>query len=43
LSTRSIYQTDRGNWRVTGGVDSDNDELTVVVDVEPDIIVVTLF
>jgi hypothetical protein len=37
------WQADRQNWRVDGGVDTDGEELTVIVDVEADVIVVTLF
>ncbi len=37
------WQADRENWRVGGGVDLDGDELTVVVDLLADVIVVTLF
>jgi 2-methylaconitate cis-trans-isomerase PrpF len=40
-STVAIAQ-ERG-WRVEGGVDRDGDELTVVVDIEADVIVITLF
>jgi hypothetical protein len=40
---RALWQPDRQNWRVEGGVDLDGDELTVIVDVEADVIVVTLF
>ena len=34
---------ERGGWRVEGGVDSAGDELTVIVDIEADVIVITLF
>ena len=34
---------DRGGWRVEGGCDRDGDELTVVIDLEADVIVITLF
>jgi len=42
-ATGATWQPDRQTWRVDGGVDLDDDELTVVVDVEADVIVVTLF
>jgi hypothetical protein len=34
---------DRGGWRVEGGRDRDGDDLTVIVDIEADVIVITLF
>jgi hypothetical protein len=42
-ATSATWQPDHETWRVDGGVDLDGDELTVVVDVEADVIVVTLF
>jgi hypothetical protein len=33
---------DRGGWRVEGGHDRDGDDLTVIVDIEADVIVITL-
>jgi hypothetical protein len=42
-ATSATWQPDHETWRVGGGVDLDGDELTVVVDVEADVIVVTLF
>jgi hypothetical protein len=42
-ATGAVWQSDRQNWRVEGGRDQDDDGLTVIVDVEADVIVVTLF
>jgi hypothetical protein len=42
-ANRATEQPDRGCWRVTGGVDLDGDDLTVVVALEADVVVVTLF
>ncbi len=39
----ATWQDDRGNWKVDGGVDLEGDELTAVVDVQADVIVITLF
>jgi hypothetical protein len=36
-------QKDRNNWCVEGGVDTEGDELTLICDLEADVIVVTLF
>lgn len=36
------WQPDKKNWRVAGP-DLDNEELTVAVDIEDDVIVVTVF
>jgi hypothetical protein len=41
-STQAIRQ-DRGTWCVKGGVDHDGDEMTVICDIEADVIVVTIF
>ena len=41
-ATAAIAQ-DRGGWRVEGGHDLDSDDLTVVVEIEADVIVITLF
>lgn len=41
--TAARGQADRDNWRVSGGVDLAGDELTVVVAIEADLIVVTVF
>lgn len=44
LTARSAaWQADRSNWRVSGGVDLDGDDLTIIVDIEADVVVVTLF
>lgn len=40
---RATWQADRQNWKVEGGADLDGDEMTVIVDIEVDVIVVTLF
>jgi hypothetical protein len=42
-ATAAIYQDDRNNWRLDGGVDTDGDDLMVICDLEADVIVVTLF
>lgn len=42
-ATRATEQRDHGRWCVEGGVDLDGDDLTVVVAVEADVVVVTLF
>jgi hypothetical protein len=42
-ATTAIRQPDRGNWRIEGGTDNDGDDLAVIVDLEADVIVVTLF
>jgi len=42
-ATAALWQADHGNWRVEGGVDTDGDELTVICDIEADVVVVTVF
>jgi hypothetical protein len=42
-ATAAIRQSERGNWRIEGGTDNDGDDLTAIVDLEADVIVVTLF
>lgn len=42
-ATAARYQADRGNWRVVGGADIEGEELTLICDIEADVIVVTLF
>lgn len=42
-ATAALRQTDRHNWRVEGGVDTVGDELTLICDLEADVVVVTLF
>jgi hypothetical protein len=42
-ATAAIRQPDRSNWRIEGGADNEGDDLTVIVDLEADVIVVTLF
>ena len=43
LVSSTAALTQRQGWRVEGGVDQDGDELTVIVDIEADVIVITLF
>jgi hypothetical protein len=42
-ATAAVYQADRNNWRLDGGVDTDGDDLMLICDLEADVIVVTLF
>ena len=42
-ATSAIRQVGRDSWRVEGGVDVDGDDLTLICDIEADVIVVTLF
>lgn len=42
-ATTAHYQPDSGRWRLDGGVDSDGDALTLVVEVRDGVLVVTLF
>jgi hypothetical protein len=42
-ATAAFRQADRDNWRVEGGVDIGGDDLTLICDIEDDVIVVTLF
>lgn len=42
-ATAALYQGDRDNWRVEGGVDTEGDALTLICALEADVIVVTLF
>jgi hypothetical protein len=37
------WQADRETWRVEGGVDLDGDDLVVIVVLEADVVVVTVF
>ena len=41
-STSATWQAEHLSWRVSGGVDLDGDGLTIVVDIEADVIVITL-
>jgi hypothetical protein len=43
MSATSAKTQDRSGWRVEGGLDRDGDELTVIVDIEAEVIVITLF
>jgi len=42
-ATSATWQTDNQNYRVEGGVDLDGDEMTVIVTIEANVIVITLF
>lgn len=42
-ATAATWQDEQGNWRLTGGVDLDGDELTACVDLMADVVVVTIF
>lgn len=42
-ATAALWQADRHNWRVEGGVDTGGDALTLICDFEADVIVVTVF
>jgi hypothetical protein len=41
-ATAAVWQPERSNWRVRG-VDCAGDDLTAVVDLEADVIIVTIF
>lgn len=42
-ATAAVRQEERGNWRVAGGVDLDGDDLTLICDLDNDVVVVTVF
>jgi hypothetical protein len=42
-ATAAVYQDDRENWRLDGGVDIDGDDLMLICDIDAYVIVVTLF
>ena len=42
-ATSAVYQPDRDNYRVTGGTDTDGDDMDVVVAIEADLLIVTVF
>lgn len=42
-ATAAIRQAARGNWRVEGGVDTYGNELTLICDLDDNVIVVTVF
>ena len=42
-ATGATPEPERDRWKVTGGTDLDGDGLTVVVAIEADVIIVTLF
>ncbi len=39
----AVHQPDADTWRVQGGVDRDRDDLTVVVAIRSNIVVITVF
>ena len=43
ITATSARLQERGTWRVDGGRDLEGDDLTAIVDLEADVIVVTLF
>lgn len=43
ITATSARRQERGTWRIEGGRDLDGDDLTAIVDIEADVIVVTLF
>lgn len=43
VSATSALAQDGGGWRVAGGCDREGDDLTVIVDIEADVLVITLF
>lgn len=42
-ASAATWQPDHQTWKVTGGVDRDGDDLVCAVDIEADVIVVTIF
>jgi hypothetical protein len=42
-ATSTAHDPERDRWKVTGGADLDGDVLSVVVAIEANVIVVTLF
>lgn len=42
-ATSAVWQPDRSTWKVSGGSDLDRDDLTVAVDIQADVVVVTIF
>ncbi len=42
-STRAAYQSDRDNWKLTGGADLDGDDMVVIVDFVGDLVIVTIY
>lgn len=39
----AMYQQENGRWRLEGGVDTDGDDLTLIIEVRDGVLVVTLF
>jgi hypothetical protein len=39
----AFYQTENGRWRLDGGIDTDGDELTLIVEMRDEVLIVTLF
>jgi hypothetical protein len=42
-ATAATFQAERDTWKVTGGTDLDSDDLTVVLAIEDNLIVITVF
>ncbi len=42
-ATTAAYQADRDTWKVSGGTDTDGEDLTLAVAIEANLIVVTIF
>lgn len=42
-ATDAAHEPEKDRWKVTGGTDLDGDALKVVVAIEADVIIVTLF
>ena len=42
-ATRAGYQTNHENWKLTGGVDLDGDDMIIVVDFVGDLLVITIW
>ncbi|MBA3841196.1 MAG: hypothetical protein H0X39_00995 [Actinobacteria bacterium] len=42
-ATNAAYQAERDNWKVTGGIDADGDDLTLIVAIKANLIIVTIF
>lgn len=42
-STAAHYQREKDRWRLDGGVDTDGDELTMIVAFDSGLVVITVF
>lgn len=42
-SSKAAYQSDRENWKLTGGVDLDGDAMTLIVDFIGDLAIITIW